>query len=187
VARLILIRHSVSEPRPEVPAAGWHLAADGAARARDLSQLLHPDGATAVFTSFEPKAVETARALAERWGIGVVEVPGLHEHERPEATWMAHDVFERTVHDLFARPGDLVFGAETADQARLRFTRAVMRLVAEATGDIVIVTHGTVMALFVSHVTGTDPFTFWKRQAMPFAVTLRLPELTLEKTTFLSD
>jgi broad specificity phosphatase PhoE len=187
VARLILIRHSVSEPRPEVPAAGWHLAADGAARARDLSQLLHPDGATAVFTSFEPKAVETARALAERWGIGVAEVPGLHEHERPEATWMAHDVFERTVHDLFARPGDLVFGAETADQARLRFTRAVMRLVAEATGDIVIVTHGTVMALFVSHVTGTDPFTFWKRQAMSFAVTLRLPELTLEKTTFLSD
>jgi broad specificity phosphatase PhoE len=187
VTRLILIRHSVSEPNPDVPAAEWRLAADGVARARDLSQLLHPDGATAVFTSIEPKAVETARALAERWGIDVVGVPGLHEHERPEATWMAQDVFERTVHDLFARPGDLVFGAETADQARLRFTRAVMRLVADATGDVVVVSHGTVMALFVSQVTGIDPFTFWKQQAMPFAVTLRVPELTLDKTTFLNE
>ena len=184
--RLFLVRHSVPEIRRELPAAAWRLSADGLARARAFARQLQPASAGSVFTSAEPKAVETARALAGEWGGAVEEVPGLHEHERPEAQLLSREAFEQKIRDLFARPGELVFGAETAEQARLRFTMAVMRLIARSSSDVVVVTHGTVMALFVAEVAGVEPFAFWKRQEMPFAVTLSLPELRVEKTTFLS-
>jgi broad specificity phosphatase PhoE len=62
-----------------------------------------------------------------------------------------------------------------------------MRLAGQTSRDVVAVTHGTVIALFVAKHTGTDPFEFWRRQQMPFAVTLTLPELRLEKLTFLTS
>jgi broad specificity phosphatase PhoE len=107
----------------------------------------------------------------------------LHEHERPEARMLTREAFEQKIRDLFARPGELVFGAETADQARRRFTGALMRLVLQRPGDIVVVTHGTVMALFVAEAAGMDPFVLWRRQEMPCAITLALPELRIESTT----
>jgi broad specificity phosphatase PhoE len=183
--RLVLVRHSVPEIRRDVSSRDWRLSAEGLTRARAFSRQLQPI-ATRVFTSAEPKATETARALAECWGVPVEEVPGLHEHERPQAQLLSREAFEQKIRDLFARPGELVFGAETAEQARRRFTMAVMRLVARAADDVVVVTHGTVMALFVAEVAGVEPFEFWKRQQMPFAVTLALPDLKLESTTFLT-
>ena len=183
--RVILIRHSVPDIKRDVPAADWHLSAEGTTRARALAGRLHPSGATKVFTSAEPKAVETARALADEWGLAIEAVPGLQEHERPLAQLLSRDEFEQKIRELFTRPSDLVFGAETADQARRRFTMALMRLVTRVTGDLVVVTHGTVMALFVAEATGVEPFGFWKRQEMPFAVTLTLPALALEGMTFL--
>jgi broad specificity phosphatase PhoE len=183
--RLILVRHSLPEIRREVPAAQWRLSADGVARSRALSRRLNPSGAACVFTSCEPKAVETARVLAEEWGMPLEEVPGLHEHERPQAQILTRDAFEERVRNLFARPDELVFGAETATAARRRFTMALMRLIARTTGDVVVVSHGTVMTLFVAESAGVEPFAFWKRQQMPCAVTLALPEMRIESTTFL--
>jgi broad specificity phosphatase PhoE len=181
--RLVLVRHSTPDMRRDVPAREWRLSAEGAARARAFSRRLPAPSATCVFTSVEPKAAQTAMALAETWGLGVEEVPGLHEHERPEARMLTREAFEQKIRDLFARPGELVFGAETADQARRRFTGALMRLVLQRPGDIVVVTHGTVMALFVAEAAGMDPFVLWRRQEMPCAITLALPELRIESTT----
>jgi broad specificity phosphatase PhoE len=186
VSRLILVRHSLPDIRREVPAAEWHLSPEGVARAKALARTLDPGDATSVFTSPEPKALETAQALGAVWGLRVEAAPGLEEHLRPEAQWMSRDAFEQKVRDLFACPAERVFGAESADQARRRFTMALMRVVTRASGDLVVVSHGTVMTLFVAEVAGVEPFGFWKRQEMPFAVTLTLPELQLTGTTFLS-
>lgn len=184
--RLILVRHSTPEIIRDVPPRLWHLSAEGRVRAQAFAGRLEPCGATHVFTSAEPKAFETAQALGSAWGLEVEAVDGLQEHARPEARILSREAFDATIRDLFARPGDLVFGSETADRARRRFTHALMRLVARTTGDLPVVTHGTVMTLFVAQVTGVEPFAFWKRQEMPFAVTLVLPDLRLERTTFLT-
>jgi broad specificity phosphatase PhoE len=179
--RLILVRHSLPDIRREVPAAQWRLSPDGLARARALARRVHPVGASTIFTSREPKAAETASALAREWGVEVEEVEGLHEHERPHAKMLSREEFEQMVRELFERPRELVFGAETADGARRRFTMAVMRLLATRPGDVVVVTHGTVMTLFVAEAAGVEPFAFWKRQQMPFAVMLTIPELRIEQ------
>jgi broad specificity phosphatase PhoE len=181
--QLILVRHALPEISRDVPAAHWPLSQAGAASAAQLARRVPHEGVAHVFTSIEPKASGTARALAAAWGVDVEEVPGLHEHERPEAQWMARDAFEARVRELFARPSDRVFGAESADEARRRFTAALMRIILRAPGDVVAVSHGTVMTLFVAEAAGLEPFAFWKSLGMPCAVRLTLPELALAGVT----
>lgn len=181
--RLTLVRHSLPAIARGVAAREWPLSAEGSARARAFARRLRPADGARLFSSCEPKAVETARELAAEWGLEFETVTGLHEHERPDVQLMPREAFERSIRMLFERRSELVFGSETADAARRRFTGAVMRLVARTTGDVLVVSHGTVMTLFVAEVSGVEPFMFWKRQTMPFAVTLTLPELRIESTT----
>jgi broad specificity phosphatase PhoE len=182
VRSLILVRHSTPDIKRDVPAAEWHLSSEGERRARTFADRVSFTDATTVFSSCEPKALETAQAIAAKLNLVVEAVPGLHEHERPVAQMLSREAFDQNIRDLFARPGERVFGAETANQARRRFTAALMRLVTRTGGDVLVVSHGTVITLFVAEATGVEPFAFWKRQEMPFAVSLSLPELRLERT-----
>ena len=83
-------------------------------------------------------------------------------------------MFVRQVRDFFTRPEKLVFGQETADQAHQRFAAAVKKLAAghpEAT--LVVVSHGTVMSLFVSRAVGLASFPVWQSLGMPAYVVLQ--------------
>lgn len=175
--RLVLVRHSLPDIKRDVPAAEWQLSEAGKARAAAFGRQFNPGSARTIFTSEEPKAVGTARALASVWDLPVEATAGLHEHERPAAQMLSRDQFEDRVRQMFARPHELGFGTETAEQARRRFSMALMRLVARSSNDVIAVSHGTVMTLFVAEATGVEPFAFWKSLEMPCAVTLELPEL----------
>ena len=177
--RLILVRHSLPDIKRDVPAAQWQLSEAGGVRTAAFARQLDPGSARTIFTSKEPKAVETARALASVWDLPVEAVPGLHEHERPAAQMLSRDQFEERIRRMFARPGEVVFGTESAEQARRRFTLALMRVVTRSSDDVIAVSHGTVMTLFVAEATGTEPFAFWKSLDMPCAVTLTIPDLAL--------
>ncbi len=184
--RLILIRHSLSEVDALVPVALWRLSPEGIARASAFAHRLEPGNADRLYTSPEPKALHTARILGAAWTIPVEELAGLREHERPEAGILPREQFEERVRNVFARPSEVAFGAESADAALERFDATVASLLERSHRDVVIVSHGTVIALFVGKHTGTDAFEFWKQQQMPFAVMLQLPTLRLERTIFLA-
>jgi broad specificity phosphatase PhoE len=134
-----------------------------------------------VVTSLEPKAIETGQIVADRLGKPLVCAPDLHEHERGRVNlFPSREAFEARLADLFACPRSLVFGSETADQARARFAKAVADVTARYPGgDLIVVSHGTVIALFVAHVAGLEPFPFWKRLGLPCFVVLSLPGLDL--------
>jgi broad specificity phosphatase PhoE len=177
--RLILVRHSRPDIKRDLPAAEWRLSEAGVLRATQFARQLDPGSAAIVFTSEEPKAVETARALASVWNVPVEPVRGLHEHERPAAQMLSRDQFEDRIRQMFARPLECVLGTETAEHARRRFTLALMRVIARSANDVVAVSHGTVMTLFVAEATGVEPFAFWKSLEMPCAVTLTIPDLQI--------
>ena len=177
--RLVLVRHSVPEIEREVPAASWQLSEAGKTRAAAFARQLDPGSARTIFTSEEPKALETARALASVWALPVEAVPGLQEHERPVAQILTRERFEERIRQMFARPLEPVFGTETAEHARRRFSLALMRLIARSADDVVAVSHGTVMTLFVAEATGVAPFALWKSLEMPCAVTLTIPGLQI--------
>jgi broad specificity phosphatase PhoE len=68
-------------------------------------------------------------------------------------------------------------GSETADEAHARYAAAVSDVVAQhPTGNLAIVSHGTVMTLFVSRLMNLDPVPFWRRLGLPAYAVLSLPD-----------
>jgi broad specificity phosphatase PhoE len=177
---LILIRHTQSQQDPSRPASQWGLTEVGRRRCAALADRLAGYAPARVITSAEPKAAETGALAAARLGLPHAVAAGLHEHLRERTGWLAPDAFERTVAALFERPTELVWGEETAAQAGARFGAAVQGLLAHHPGEtLAIVTHGTVMTLFIAKHAGIAPIPFWRRLGMPAFAVLSLPDFGL--------
>jgi broad specificity phosphatase PhoE len=165
---LILVRHSAVTVDPSILAHQWRLSAEGRKRARLLAQQLTPYNPVAVVSSYEMKAQETASIIATTLGIPQQTADGLHEHVRH--TFIADPAeWDAAVAAFFARPDELVFGSETARQAQRRFGAAVENLLPQhPEGNLIIVTHGTVLTLFLwQYNPDLDPFSTWKSLALP--------------------
>ena len=133
-----------------------------------------------MLSSFEPKARETAGLVADLLGIPADVAQGLHEHERKTVPYVGEREFKAAVGEMFARPGELVYGEETADQARERFDTAIRAALAEyPEGNFAVAAHGTVISLFVSAVAGVDGLALWESIGLPSYIVLSRPELQL--------
>ena len=175
---LILVKHSLPVVNPDVPAREWRLSDEGRVRSRMLGEELDRFDLDLVVSSTEPKAVETAEIAAEALDVPIEIVEGLHEHERGNVGFLEKERFERSVERFFCRPADLVFGEETADEAHDRFSKAVNGLSNRfRCENIAIVTHGTVLSLFVSRVSDLEAFALWKQLGLPCWVTLSRPDI----------
>jgi broad specificity phosphatase PhoE len=81
---------------------------------------------------------------------------------------------------FFRRPGELVLGRETAEQAKLRFTAAVRREVdAAPAGNVAIVSHGTVISLLLQEAGRRAPFETWRAMGLPSYAIIGLPDWEL--------
>ena len=174
---LILIRHSNVTIDPDKPAAAWTLSDEGRSRAKIMATHLHPYHLDRVIISTEPKAVETGEIIARELQIPFATAPDRHEHERSRVPFRGRDWFEMQVREFFTSPNDLTFGDETADHAHERFSSAVNRLLKQYPSQrLAIVTHGTILTLYVSRLHKLDPFSFWKQLGLPALVVLSLPD-----------
>ena len=186
--KLILIRHSEPEVEPGVPANRWRLSARGRDRCVGLAQRLAAHRPAIVLTSIEPKARETGEMVADRLRIPSYVLEGLHEHERKTAPYVGEPEFKDAVGEMFARPGELVYGEETADQARERFESAIRAALEDRQdADVAIVAHGTVISLFVAAVTGVDGLTLWQSIGMPSYMVLSRQSLSSWRSSRASD
>lgn len=143
--RLILIKHSEPAIDPGAPPNSWHLSEEGRRRSTTLATRLEPYMPEVVLTSEEPKATETAQIVSDWLGLKVIAHPRLHEHDRTSAPFGTQEDFERTASIFFESPGELVWGNETAEQARERFSGAIDDILERYPCDTVaVVAHGTV-------------------------------------------
>ena len=174
---LVFIRHSVSQPEENVPARLWALSLEGRRRCKPLAEYLTAYNLDRIVSSSEVKAIETGELAAMRLEIPCQAAEDLHEHERDAAPYFDTQAdFQQAVTRLFDNPTELVFGKETGLQAQTRFTMAVESVMrANPRENIAIVTHGTVLSLFASHLTGTDIYTFWQGLGMPAIVAFSYP------------
>jgi broad specificity phosphatase PhoE len=178
--RLILIRHSQSQADPERPAGQWPLTEEGRRRCGPLAERLAAYAPDVIVTSHERKAIETGNLVAARLKLPFSSADGLHEHQREHVGWLPNPAFEQAIAAFFARPDELVFGEETAAQACARFEAAVWSIVdAHPDQTIALVTHGTVMSLFVAAHARLAALPFWQSLGMPAIVVLSLPDLGL--------
>jgi broad specificity phosphatase PhoE len=172
MSRLYLIKHAKPLIDEHRPSHEWVLSDPGREQAARLARIVRDRGINSVVTSTEPKASETGRILAEALGCPVSDAPDLHEHDRRNVPVMPTRQFISTMALFFTRPEELVLGRETAHAAAQRFEGAVDRVMSSHEGEsVAIVTHGTVIALYVAALTGEPPFQLWRRMGLPsFAV-----------------
>ena len=175
---LILVRHSHPEIVLGVPAREWRLSVEGRRRCQPLAdEIARRYAPVAVVSSDEHKAIETAELIAEPLKLPVEIATDLREHERDAVRLLDDAAFRAAIAAFFAHPKELIYGRETAADALARFQIGVAEtLAAHPTGDIVIVTHGTVMSLYLAARTGTDPHALWKSLRLPDARSVMRPD-----------
>ncbi|MXY42621.1 MAG: histidine phosphatase family protein [Dehalococcoidia bacterium] len=179
--RLVLVKHSMPEIDPDKPASAWKLGEVGRRRAESLAAKLMEFNPSVIWSSKESKAVETAEAVARELGVQVEIADGLEEHHRDNVPFMSSkDEFEEAVERFFLHPDELVLGMETANQARDRFAAAIDKVIEAGQSDSIVVTHGTVITLYVASVAGVQMMSFWRRLGLPSYVVLTLPDMRIK-------
>jgi broad specificity phosphatase PhoE len=167
VPPITYVRHAMPAVTEGLHSTDWHVdAATRAAAEIWAGRLEVGDGIGALVSSTEPKAVETAAAIASRWGSAVVEEPRLREAERP---WIGTGY--RAVAHRYLR-GEVPEGWEPHAAVATRVAAAVSDALALAAGrPAIVVTHGLALSLHLGDRLGDDfdRETFWSRLAFPDA------------------
>jgi broad specificity phosphatase PhoE len=140
------------------PASDWRLSAVGRAAAEELAQRLSP--VARVVSSTEPKAVATAEPLARLSGVQLELDERLREVER--AANLPDVGSHRAAVRAYLR-GEDVDGWEVSTAARARFAAALERV-----DEAAVVTHATVLALFLGY-----DFEAWARIGLPDTIAWR--------------
>jgi len=178
--RVILVKHALPVLDPTKPAREWTLAAEGENQARRLAARLRTFAPCRLVSSTEPKASRTAAIVARELGIETITVAELCEIDRPVLPILSPLEHARLNLRIFSNPDAPVVGRESAREAQRRFGAALFEELQRTTEDnLVVVTHGTVISLFVSAHANVDGAELWQRLQCPSFVVLERATLSL--------
>lgn len=178
--RVVLIKHAQPVLDAAKPAREWVLSAEGEEQSRRLASLLRRFVPCRLVTSPEPKAWRTCAIVAAELEIPMTVADGMREIDRPVLPIMAPPEHRRINARIFSEPHRRVLGGESAREALARFSGDLRReLVPASESNLVAVTHGTVISLFVSQHNSVDPYQLWKRLECPSFVVLEARSLRL--------
>ena len=180
--KLILIKHASPLVVPGTPPEKWKLSDKGRESCGPLADAVRAHAPAVIVSSEEPKAKETAEILGQNLGVAVETAAGLHEHDRSNVPHMRSGEFISHVEVFFRRPTERVLGRESAVAALDRFEEAVNTVVAKhAEGNIAIVSHGTVIALFAAEHSDRYGFELWREMGLPSIAVFELPGMELRE------
>jgi 2,3-bisphosphoglycerate-dependent phosphoglycerate mutase len=168
-AALILVRHGRPAIDPNTKPTTWPLCPEGRESVEQLAARIAEYAPTAIVSSPEPKAVETAEIIAARLGLKVEIDAGLHEHKRQHLSFGTEEEFRARIAGIFAQPGRPVGGVETAHEA---CERLAATLAGREGAPLVAITHGTVMSLYLAERLACDGHDLWRSLHMPDAFVL---------------
>jgi broad specificity phosphatase PhoE len=167
VAPITYVRHAMAVQADGVHPTSWPLDAVGRADAARLAARLEvAPSIGCLVTSTEPKALETAEAIAEQWGTALVADDRLREAVRP---WIGPG-YRAVVHRYLR--GELPEGWEPHDEVEARVAASLADAAAAADDrPVVVVSHGLALALHLGDRLGRDfdREAFWSSLAFPDA------------------
>ena len=180
--KLILAKHAAPEVVPDISSEQWRLSERGRASCAALAEALRPHAPSVIIASEEPKARETAELVAKQLAVTWATAPELHEHDRRGVPHMRSSEFISHVELMLRKRGERVLGNESADDALGRFRGALCDVLAKhAEETVAVVSHGTVIALYVAeHTEDHTSFELWRKLGLPSFVVLSRPELRVE-------
>jgi broad specificity phosphatase PhoE len=167
VSPITYVRHAMPVRSDGEHPTRWHLDDAGRAAAAQLAERLEvAPRIGCLLTSTEPKAMETAEAIAARWGSDLTADDRLREAARP---WIG-DGYRAVVHRYLR--GELPDGWEPHGDVERRVAAAVSDALAAADDrPVVVVSHGLALSLHLGHRLGRDfdCESFWSSLAFPDA------------------
>lgn len=185
VRRLLFVRHSLPIIQENIERQYWRLSEVGKQRADLVADHLARYSVQAVVSSNEMKAIETANAISSRIHRPFEVDERLREHCVDDEPFRSEPAFKRLVDNFFERPDDVVFGSESANAAKRRMAAAITGIRRKyRTGDVVIVSHGRILSMYLARYLDLDPFELWKQLKSPSVVALSLPNLEPVETVF---
>ena len=182
MSRMILVRHAQPEIDPTRPAADWHLSEVGRHAAHELALVIGRFAPDRIVTSPEQRARETGAEIANVLGLAVATDDDLREQGFGPLPYLGDDAFRHAVRAHFLRPDEIVLGQESARDAGVRLAGAIDHAhqgSPETLNPSIVVTHGRILASFLSQLTGMDAIAIWESLRMPDALLV-----DLERGTF---
>lgn len=170
---LILIKHAPPEITPGVSSHRWVLSEEGRRRCEWVADLCRSSRVKRLFSSLEPKALETAARAATAMDVPVIPLEGLEENDRSGLGFSAPEALEARIAGFFSAAEAVVLGRESASMVRARFETAIARAIESAGQETVaVVSHGTAISAFVAAHNALDPMALWRSLTLPGAVRL---------------
>jgi len=148
VTRILLARHGETDWNR---IGRWQGHADlplndaGRGQAVELAERLAGDGIAAIYTSDLMRASQTARVVADRLGLAVIEDAGLREIDVGSWSGFTRAEVEQRFPEGYGRwlDGEIGHDGETREELTERVVGAVERIAAAHPDDtILVVTHG---------------------------------------------
>ena len=165
-----LVRHA---PAHWTPDEDRPLSARGRADAELVADLLQEAPISAIFTSPYRRARQTISPLSRRLGLRVQEIYDLRE--RLLGAGFVED-FEAAVEATWRDTGFCHPGGESNAAAQRRGVAVVDRIREQVmAGQVVLSTHGNLLALILRHFDPSVDFAFWRSLALPDIYLLSLP------------
>ena len=152
---LYFLTHADVVIDPAIAITDWGLSERGRERIRaGLVQRWLPS-VTAIWSSAERKALDTAEILAGHLGLDVLIKADLGENDRSSTGYLPRVEFERAADAFFANPERSVHGWAPACVEQGRIVTACESVGrTEQKGTPLIVSHGAVGALLLAHLLG---------------------------------
>ncbi|ASF39616.1 2,3-bisphosphoglycerate-dependent phosphoglycerate mutase [Halobacillus alkaliphilus] len=160
--KLILVRHSETEGQHE----DSPLTKSGVRQAQVLANFLDQSGYEIDHIISSPflRAIETIKPFALSKGLSI------KTDERLEERILSHeplDDWEEVLHDTFKDPELKFSGGESSQEAKKRILSLVDELEQEDCGNVLLVTHGNLLALLLQKYNREIGFYEWKRLSNP--------------------
>ena len=183
MTHLILIRHSQTQQQKDMNSHQWQLTETGRERCQILAEQLRLHEIDRIFTSEEPKAQLTGQLVADVLHIPCETAPDLHETKRDSVGYFEHIAeFQAAVEAAMLEPDKLLFGEETFTDARTRLANQIDTLLQQYPDEtLALVSHGTVLALYLAQLSGDGAVGIWQSLDMPAYAVVSLPEKTITK------
>jgi broad specificity phosphatase PhoE len=175
--KLILVKHAKPVVDDRLPSHQWRLSEEGRNACPPLAEAMRGFDLTAIITSEEPKAAETGELVGAALEKPVEAAEGLHEHDRSNVPMLPTREFISTMALFFKDRDRLVIGRESAQRAAERFSKAIASVLeSHPSGNLAVVTHGTVLALFAADHGAGDGFQLFRRLGLPSYISFTCPD-----------
>lgn len=176
--KLILVRHSETEGQHEDSPLTKH----GVRQSQVLAQFLDRSGydINKIISSPFLRAIETIKPFAHKKGLTI------QTDDRLEERILSHeplDDWEEVLHDTFQDHDLKMNGGESSKEAKQRVLSLIEELEHQDLGNVLLVTHGNLLALLLQKYNHEIGFYHWKRLSRPdvFVVQKFAGEYTVER------